>query len=442
MLRRKAMESLLKWKNQKGNRCLILSGARQVGKTYIVRMFGSQAYESMIELNFLETPSLKRIFEEDLDARTILSGIRLYLPESRIIPGKTLLFLDEIQECPNAVTALKFLAVEDGIDVVASGSALGIAYNRVTSFPVGYVDYLDMYPLDFCEFLWAMGVQDEMLPQLLKHFEERTPVPEFLHQRMMQFLRQYMAVGGMPEVVNAFVPQRDFEAADRVQQRIHRDYLADIARYAAPDIKLKAEKCYESIPAQLTKENHKFQYKVVEKNGSARKFDTSLDWLVTSHMAYPAVNLSSPEYPLKAFAVEGNVRIYPNDIGLLVGSYGFPMKAAVLEDEVLQEEAPSLILRTAKGGLYEALAADMLIKAGHDRLYFYRNDAGTIEMEFFLETADGVVPVEIKAGRNRSRSLDSLLKRDTIPYGYKFADQNVGVSGKKITMPLYMLMFV
>lgn len=442
MLKRKVYPKLLQWKVEKEGKCLIVSGARQVGKTYIIRAFAAQEYESFIELNFLETPSLRRIFEGDLDVSAILMGIGLYFPGASIIPGKTLLFLDEIQDCPNAVTALKFLAQDKRFDVIASGSALGIAYNRVTSYPVGYVDYLDMYALDFTEFLWALGISDEIIHQLHLHFLERTEVPAFLHERMMQLLRQYMAVGGMPEAVSSFAGSADYAKVDQIQQRIHRDYLADIARYSSPDIKRKAEKCYESIPLQLSKENHKFQYKMVEKNGTGRKFDSSLDWLFSAHMAYPVMNVSLVDYPLKAFSIDDSLRVYPSDIGLLTASYGFSMKAALLQDIDFRQPAASPLLRTAKGGLYEALAADLLIKSGHRDLHFYRNDSGSVEMEFLLENENGVIPVEIKAGRNPTRSLDNLLKKDTIAYGYKFADQNIGCAGKKITMPLYMLMFM
>ena len=442
MLKRKIYGELVKWKEEKNNKCLIVSGARQVGKTFIVRAFAAQEYDSFIELNFLESPSLKKIFDGNLDIKTILTGIRLYLPEASVTEGRTLLFLDEIQECPNAVTALKFLAQNKCFDVIASGSALGMTYNRVTSYPVGYVDYIDMYALDFMEFLWAIGVDEDIIEQLRTHFREKTEVPSFLHERMMQLLRQYMAIGGMPEVVSEFTASADYAKADAIQQRIHRDYLADIARYSSPDIKLKAEKCYESIPLQLAKENHKFQYKTVEKNGNARKFETSLDWLFSAHMAYPVMNVSQVEYPLKAFSMDDSLRVYPSDIGLLTAAYGFPIKAAVLEDADFCEPSPNLLLRTAKGGLYEALAADMLIKTNHRELHFYRNEAGTVEMEFLLENEDGVIPIEIKAGRNRTRSLDNLLKKENLAYGYKFANQNVGCSGKKITMPLYMLMFI
>lgn len=441
MLKRKVMEQLVLWKNKDNKKCVIISGARQVGKTYIVRAFAREQYQAYFELNFLENPELTHIFEGSLNADTILTGIRMYYPDVKIEVGQTLIFLDEIQECPNAVTALKFLAADQRIDVIASGSQLGMIYNRVTSYPVGSIEYIDMTALDFREFLWAVGIDDDMIELVRGYFTERREVPLAIHNQMMSYLRQYMVVGGMPEVVSTFLEERDYFAADQVQKRIYRDYLADIARYAEPAIKIKAENCYKSIPFQLSKENHKFQYSQVERKGNARKFETSIDWILNAYMAVAVPNVSYVEYPLEAHAIENNFRLYPSDIGLLIGMYDFSLKKAILNDNV--DEIPSdLVLRTAKGGLYEALAADILIKSGHRKLFFYRNKAGTVELEFLLERPEGVIPVEIKAGRKGTKSLNNILKKDEIRWGYKLSSQNVGVVDKKVTMPLYMVMFI
>lgn len=443
MLKRKVTDRLKAWKNKHGGKCLIISGARQVGKTYIVREFGKAEYDSYIELNFIEDPGLSSIFKGSLAANDILAGIRLYRPESRIVPGSTLILLDEIQECESAITALKFLAADSRIDVIATGSLLGLNYKGHTSYPVGSVEYLDMHALDFEEFLWAIDVDGDIIAGLRRHFEEKTPVPEGIHLRMMAYLRQYMVTGGMPEAVSAFIPQFDHAAADAVQRRIYRDYLADIARYADPNIKIKAEKCYRSIPLQLSKENHKFQYSVVEHRGTAKKFESSLDWIINADMAAPVMNVSVPSYPLAAYAADDNIRLYPTDIGMLICTYDFSLKKALLADEEFSgKDLSDPVLTTAKGGLYEALIADILIKNGHRELHFYRNETGTIEMEFLLEGPEGVIPAEVKAGRNGTRSLNSLLENSDIRFGYKLADRNVGVSGKKITLPLYMAMFL
>ena len=443
MLKRKVYAQLEEWKNKRRDKCLVITGARQVGKTYIVRKFGEAEYASYIELNFIENPGLSAIFRDNLSAESILTGIRLNFPGKRIIPGETLILLDEIQECAGAVAALKFLAADSRVDVIATGSLLGLNYKTSMSYPVGSVDYLDMYSLDFEEFLWALAIDDDFIVQLRKYFDNRASVPFGIHSAMMSYLRQYMVIGGMPEVVNTFVEERDYYAADEVQRRIYRDYLADIARYADPNIKIKSEKCFRSIPLQLSKENHKFQYSVVEHKGNAKKFESSIDWIINAGMATAVLNVSRIEYPLASYAIDDNIRLYNTDIGLLICTYDYSLKKALLEDtDFTDESLGNPVLKTAKGGLYEALVADMLIKAGHSSIFFYRNEPGTVEMEFLLDGSSGVVPIEVKAGRNRSKSLNSILKNEDIMCGYKLADQNVGIKDKKITLPLYMTIFL
>ena len=441
MLKRKAMSFLEKWKANPEKKSLLISGARQVGKTYIVRRFAEANYTSFIELNFLENSSLQDIFSGSLDAQSILTNIRLVIPDHKIVPGETLLFLDEIQACPQAITALKFLTEAKEIDVIASGSALGIAYKQTASFPVGAVDFLDMTSLDFEEFLWAAGIDEDVINTVRSYFIRKTPVPQGIHTKMMEYLRRYMVIGGMPEAVQKFTETQSFSDADMILRSIYRSYIADIAHYATPDVRIKAEKCYKSIPLQLTKDNHKFQYKTVEEKGTARKFETSIDWLVNAYMAYPVHNVTAVEFPLEAYIKEDSFRLYMNDIGLLISTYDYELKNVLLHDGMLEAKPDNLVLRVAKGGLYEALAADILLKSGK-KLTFFRNDAGTIELEFFFETAEGIIPVEIKAGRSSTASLNRILQQDNIPYGYKLSSQNVGVAGKKITLPLYMLMFI
>lgn len=440
MLKRKYIEQLNRWKEHKEEKALVINGARQVGKTYLVEKFG-ETYESFIELNFIENPSLADIFSGELTSESILTGIKLNLPSKKIIDGATLLFLDEVQECPNAITALKFLAKDKRIDVIATGSALGMAYNRATSFPVGYVEYMDMTALDFREFLWALGIDDAMIGQVKTYYERLEEIPEGIHQAMRKYLAKYMVIGGMPEVVNKFLENEDYYSADQTQKRIYRDYLADIARFAKPDIKIKAEACFKSIPGQLNKDNHKFQYGVVEKKGTARKFETSVDWILNSNMAVDVHNISHVEYPLSDHRMSDSFRLYMSDIGLYVGTYDYSLKAQLLND-VMDEKAENIILKTTKGGLYEALICDILYKNGHKDLYFFRNEAGTAELEYLYDGPDGVVPIEVKAGRSRTKTLNNILKKEDIKIGYKLSAQNIGQSEKKVTIPLYMAMFM
>ena len=446
MLKRKISEQLNEWRSSGRDKCLIVEGARQVGKTFIIREFGRSNYESFIELNFLENPSLQNIFSGDLDPGTILTGISLYMPGVKIISGETLLFLDEVQECPQAVTSLKFLAADERIDVVCSGSALGMIYNQVTSYPVGSAEHLMMYALDFEEFLWAIGVSGDAIAEIRGYFPDpgETPVklPSAIHDKMMQYLRQYIVIGGMPETVQTFIDSSDYYAADLVQRRLYQDYLLDIARYARPEVRIRAEKCYRAVPQQLAKDNHKFQYSKVEHNGTSGKFETCIDWLENAHMVVPVHNVARIEYPLGAFAVENNFRLYYHDIGMLISTYGYELKAAILNDRDFDSNPDNIVLGTAKGGIYEALAADILHKAGYNDLHFYRNETGTREMEFLIENSDGVIPLEIKAGRTGTKSMNAILKDDRIHYGYKFASQNAGLKDRKYTLPLYLMMFL
>lgn len=441
MLKRKAMDLLANWKAKKKNG-LIVTGARQIGKTFIIRQFARENYLSIYELNFLENPALKDIFSGSLNADQLLLLIRTYFPDVEYVEGNTLLFFDEAQECPESITALKFLSRDPRFDVIVSGSALGMAFNQATSFPVGHVDYFDMCALDFEEFLWAKGIDTDIIDTLRTAFIDKVKVHEALHNRFMSLLHEYFILGGMPEVVQTFIDTGDYLQADEVQRRLHRDYLADIARFAEPNAKIKATRLYQSIPQQLSKDNHKFQYGVVEKGGTARKFENGIDWLEKAHFTVAVKNVSAIEYPLEHFEQENNFRLYPTDIGMLIAMYDVNLKSALILDQDLESEPKNLLLRTAKGGLYEALAADFLYKRGYRSQHFYRNDQGSIEIEFLIPAREGIIPLEIKAGRSATKSLNKILENTQINYGIKFSSQNVGVVGKKITMPLYMMMFL
>lgn len=442
MLQRKIENSLLQWKNSKNRKSLMLFGARQVGKTYSIRAFGNKHYESIVEINFAERPDAAKIFEGNLDPDTLLTNISADIGAGKLIPGKTLIFLDEIQDCPAAVTSLKFWNSEKRYDIIATGSMLGLNYKFQGSYPVGNVEYLDMHSLDFEEFLWAVRMDQSVIAELKTCYENRKKVNSSIHEKMFSLLKKYMILGGMPEVINTYLETGDLSAADSVQRRLYRDYIMDIAHYAPAHDKIKAEKCYRSIPGQLNKENHKFQYSIVESKGTANKFGNSVDWLKNSFYVTQAFNVKRVEYPLENYADETNFRLYPTDIGLLIASYDFSLKKALLEDTALEDSGKGLIIGTAKGGLYEALAADMLTKNGHTNIYFYKDVKSTAELEFIIPSENGFLPIEIKAGKKRANSLYNILENSQIPFGYKLSSQNVGQTDKKITLPLYMLMFI
>lgn len=432
MLKRKISQQLQEWRDSHHEDCLLIKGARQVGKTFAITQFGQTEYESFIAINFIESPQLKALFDGDLSSSNIKKQMTMLIPGIQFIAEKTLIFLDEIQECPNARTALKFLAQDNTIDVIASGSLLGLSYASVSSIPVGYERQIEMYSLDFEEYLWALGYSEETTNTLREHFHALEPLPDEVHKKMLEILHEFMAIGGMPAVVQAFVEKQNFATAYAEQEKILAAYLDDIAKFADVTTRNKARECYLSIPRQLAKENTKFKYGMVEKKGTARKFETALDWLRDANLVRYCRAVTTPQFPLRAYEDESKFRVYLSDPGLLCAMYGFEMIAAIIRDEL---QGPM------KGGIYENVVADMLVKAGRD-LHYWMNDKGNIEIEFLLEKEASVVPVEVKAKRGATASLNKLLEQDDMKYGYKLSAGNIGVSGKKITLPLYMALYL
>lgn len=432
MLERKAFNFLENWKNTKQNECLLIKGARQIGKTFIVREFAKNHYENFIEINFEKNPEMKAAFDGSLDVENLIKEITVRIPRINFVPNKTLLFLDEIQACPQARTALKFLAQQNNFDVIATGSLLGINYKDISSIPVGYERQYEMHSLDFEEFLWAIGIDKTVISSLKNNFDKNIPVPDETNKVMQKYLREFMIVGGMPAVINKFLETNNYNEVHDEQQKILNDYLNDIAKYASTADKPKARNCYLSIPRQLAKENTKFKFGEVEKGGTARKYANCLDWLRDANLIRYCYNCVPPEFPLAAYVRQEQFRIYTNDIGLLICMYGFEMKQAILTDS---------LKGSAKGGIYENLIADFLVKKGYPLYYFKRDDSSS-EVEFLIEKECSVVPIEVKSKKGSTSSLDTLLKKDDVKFGYKIIDGNLGITEKKKTIPHYMTMFI
>ena len=432
MLKRKFYDKLLNWKNRNDHTCLLVKGARQIGKTFIIDLFGRENYKSYIYINFIEMPQTKDIFIGELSADEIYKRLTLVMPDVVYIEHDTLIFLDEIQECPNARTALKFLALDGRFDVVASGSLLGISYKEVSSIPVGYEEQVEMYSLDFEEFLWANGYDADKISVLREYFDKKEKVPDAVHEKMMSLLREYITVGGMPAVVNRFVETQHFGEVQAIQQMILDSYFDDISKYATGPEKPKVKNAYLSIPKQLAKENKKFQFSVVEKKATARKYENSIEWLRDASLVRICCNVSTPDFPLTAYEKENQYKLYTSDIGLLTAMYGFDMKKAVIDNT---------LKGNVKGGIYENLILDMMSKRGY-KLNYYRTDNGSVEIEFLITKDAQVIPIELKAGNGSTISLNTLLAKDDIPCGYKLISGNVGVNDKKIVLPLYMAMFI
>lgn len=439
-LKRKFYELLKSWKADHRQECLLIKGARQIGKTYIVEKFGREEYESFVEFNFVLDPAAIAIFEGSLKAEDLLMKMSAYIGAQKLVPGKTLIFLDEIQECPNARTALKSFALDGRYDVIASGSLLGIKYRskrrrekaEPKSIAVGYERQVTMHSLDFEEFLWAKGILPEVIESMRGYFDRREALPEVLNERFAGYLREYILVGGMPAVVRSYVECGNFGPVQEEQEKILAAYVDDIHKYAEKVDVPKIESCYRAIPRILAKDNRKFKYSEIEKNGSERKFGESIEWLKDAALAPMAENVTQPELPLAANVREGWFKLYLSDIGLLLALYGLETKKALFVGR---------LAGSAKGGIYENLIAGMLQRRGYE-LRYYKTLDGSREVEFVVEKDGGVVPIEVKATNGATISLNETLKMKGVVYGYKFVEGNVGVSANKITLPHFMAMFV
>lgn len=442
MLRRKIYDDLLKWKAERRSglkKCLMIKGARQVGKSYIVKAFGESEYKKFIYIDFYKQPIMKEIFAGELSSDEVFKRMTAYIPNIEMIAGDTLIFLDEIQYCANARTAIKFLAEDMRYDVISSGSLLGLSYSdddddlveAPTSIPVGYERQILMYSLDFEEFLWACGYGVEAIGYLREYFESGSQISEVVHGKYESLFREYMVVGGMPEVVADFVVNKDFNKVAAIQADILAEYQDDISKHAKGKKKQYVRMCYDAVPKQLAKEIKKFQYSTVEKGQTRRKFGGSIKWLKDANIVNACYNVREPYIPLLANATEDQFKLYINDTGLLSCMYGFETKLAILNNT---------IKGNAKGGIYENVIAECLIKKGYS-LYYYKPD-DTHEVEFVIEKNAEVVPIEVKAGNSASVSLNSFIDEFAPTIAYKLIGGRNGTVGVKTTLPHYMVMFL
>lgn len=443
MLKRKIYDDLIEWKTRRRNeqirKCLLIKGARQVGKSFIVKEFGKREYSSFLCIDFFRNPELKSVFEGDLTSEEILKRITANVRDFRLVPGDTLIFLDEIQRCGNARTAIKFLAEDMRFDVISSGSLMGLTYGEdddkevevPDSVPVGYESQITMYSLDFEEFLWAYGYNETAISVLRSYFEAGETVPESIHNKYESLFREYMVVGGMPEVVADFAVNKDFNRVERIQRDIIAEYRDDIAKHAKGKEKQYVRMCYDAVPKQLAKELKKFQYSSVEKGQTRRKYGGSVQWLKDSEIVNACYNIREPYLPLMANAKEDQFKLYINDTGLLCCMYGYETKLAILNDT---------IRGNARGGIYENVISECLIKRGYT-LYYYKPDSEH-EIEFLIEKDGEIIPVEVKAGNNPTPSLNSYIEDFSPSYAYKLIGGRNGTIGAKITLPHYFVMFI
>lgn len=403
MLKRKITEQLAAWKQEPNKPCLLIRGARQVGKTYAVEHFAKANYENYIYINFELAPSLKSIFDGDLDFKTLRLNLEANFPGIKIEKGKTCLFLDEIGACPNARVALKTFAIDGTMDVIASGSLLGLYYKDVTSYPVGYERPIDLYPMDFEEFLWAMGVSEDVISAARQSFKHTSPLSESISNKLSDFFRQYMLIGGMPAAVNAYLESSSLNTVREVQRALIDNYKNDVAKYASTIDKQKILKVFDSIPMQLAKKNKKFMWVDIDssdKSASERKYGSAIAWLKDAGIINFCYNLSEPVAPLNSKRRMDAYKVYMRDTGLLMSMLESGMAKAVLSSDSLIDE----------GGITENIIASELEAHGHDLAYFERRSE--LELDFILNLGGIVTALEVKSGKHtQAKSLDSILER-------------------------------
>lgn len=431
LLKRKIDAYLVAWKSNPDRKPLIVKGARQIGKTRSVEQFVKHNYKSVIQINFVEQKKYKAIFDDGFEVDTILKNISLLNPEFKFIPGETVFFFDELQACPNCATSLKFFKLDGRFDVICSGSLMGINYKEIESNSVGYKEDYEMHSMDFEEFLWAKGYSDELVEDLYRHMLDIRPLSTLQMDTLFALFRDYVTIGGMPEVVNTYIKNKNFSGTFAIQQQLLKDYEEDITKYVEGLDKAKVKAVYNHISAFLAKENKRFQITKIGKNARNRDYMGCVEWLADAGVVNICYCMNHPELPLKGNYDPKMYKVYYKDTGLLIAS---------LDEEAQEDLRANKNLGTYKGAIYENIVADMLVKQGYP-LYYYSNDRPPIEMDFFVRDTDSLIPIEVKANDGATASLNNLLKEDKYPdikYGIKLGYKNIGYNGKFYTFPYFL----
>lgn len=434
MLRRKITDKLFKWKQQKDRLPLIIKGCRQCGKTRAVQEFARENYEHVIYINFFENSSYADIFKDSLEVDFLTMMITAQIQDAVFETGKTVIILDEIQECPEARTALKFFKIDGRYDVIATGSLLGVSgYGTPKSIPVGYETMLTMVPMDFEEFLWANGIDEKLIELLKDCMTKEKPVPEALHSKMRMLLLQYTVVGGMPAVVQNFVDYHNMAQVLQMQRDIIMSYEDDMMKYAEDRDKVRIRKCFRSIPKQLAKENKKFQYSVIERGARSKDYDSCLSWIEDAGILHHCYNLSVPALPLDGNAEGNTFKVYMADTGLFVSMLEDGTQADILQGSLLGY----------KGAIFENLVADFFGKMERKLYYFHKNSG--LEIDFVIRYKGEAVLIEVKASNGNTKSMKQVLSnpdRYHVKQAIKLADAQIGRNGPVLTLPLYMGAFL
>lgn len=431
LLRRKIDGFLEEWRRDPERLPLIVKGARQVGKTASVRQFGKTHYPNFVEINFLLQKQYRDIFDSGFEVDAILRNITLHDPGLEFVPHETLIFFDELQACPNCATGLKSFRQDGRYDVICSGSLMGINYREIESNSVGYKQDYEMYSLDFEEYLWAKGYRAEQVEELYSYMADVRPLSETQLAVMMENFREYMVLGGMPAVVSSFVAKKNYSGTLAMQRQILLDYEEDITKYAGGLDHGKILNVYRRIPVFLGKENKKFQISKVAHGARSREYVGVLDWLNDAGIVNLCYCMAQPELPLKGNYDPDHYKVYFRDTGLLIGA---------LDEEAQEDLRSNRNFNAYKGAIYENMVGDMLVKQGYP-LYFYKNEKGTMEIDFFVRDKDSLIPVEVKAMDGATVSLNKMIESEKFPdvrYGIKLGYKNIGWNGKFYTFPYFL----
>ncbi len=430
-LKRKIDDYLIEWKQNPNKLPLIVKGARQIGKTNAIRYFGENNYKVFVEINFVLNPEFKTIFDKSFSVNEIIKEITLRRPELEIVPNETLIFFDEMQECVSTATSLKSFREDGRFDVICSGSLMGINYKKIESNSVGNKEDYTLHSMDFEEFLWAKGYKNSLIDDMLNSMINLEPLSSTMYDVMMENFKDYMITGGMPAIVSLFFENKNFSGILKMQQQILLDYEEDITKYAEGLDQSKILTVYKNIPVFLGNENKKFQITKIQDGARNREYIGVLNWLDRAGIINVCYCLDQLNLPLKGNYNPNNYRIYFGDTGLLIGS---------LDDEAQADLRKNQNFNTYKGAIYENVVADMLVKQGYN-LYFYKNEKGTLEMDFFIRDIDSLIPVEVKANDNSTITLNNLIddkKYKDIKYGIKLCNKNIGFNGKFYTFPYFL----
>ena len=436
MLKRKILDKLLEWKSNKDKKSLIIEGARQVGKTFIINYFGNNYYEQFIYINFLSNPKYKEIFIDNIDFKNVINKLRRY-PEFKNInfDNECLLFIDEIQECPEAITSLKFLTINEKFNVIASGSYLGLKFNKNANFsyPVGYIEVIKLNPLDFEEFLWANDVQLNDIKEIKECFNNKKKINNELHQYMVEKFKQYILVGGMPAAINEFIKEENYFKVREIQKQIIEYYFNEANRYANTSDKLKIRECLLSIPNQLSKENKKFMFSHLNNNARSKWYMSAIQWLIDSNIVNICKRISRIENPLNAFEITSDFKLYMSDTGLL---------CSMIDDSIINLVLAKNENFIFKGALYENMISQILIANNFKLRYLKPNQS--LEIDFILSFQKGnPILLEVKSGNSRSKSLFTFLDKNKNLIGIKCTNENINFKNNKIlNIPWYLLFVI